>query len=52
VGSGVDNTVYALAANSVFLYVGGKFANAGGKPSNFFGRWGAYQTLYLPMLRK
>ena len=36
-GSGVDNFVFTMAADAGKLYVAGAFAEAGGKPSIYFG---------------
>ena len=51
-GSGVDSYVVGLASDSTFLYAGGWFGTAGTKASQYFGIWGAYPAVYLPLLRK
>jgi hypothetical protein len=51
-GSGVDSTVRALVYESPYIYAGGLFLNAGGKPSSFFGRWGMIHQVYLPVTTK
>jgi hypothetical protein len=38
-GTGVDGTVWALAAFDNSLFVGGDFGKAGGKPSAHIARW-------------
>src|SRR5262245_28701659 len=39
VGSGLNNTVYALAVSGTNLYAGGKFTVAGGVPANGVAKW-------------
>jgi hypothetical protein len=51
-GSGTDSTVWALVNDYPYLYVGGSFANAGDKPSAFFGRWGRLYGVFLPIAVK
>jgi hypothetical protein len=41
IGSGVDSTVFAVAAGNEEVYVGGMFRTAGGVPSAFIARWDA-----------
>ncbi len=50
-GSGADQSVYALALDQNFINVGGLFHNAGGKPSQLFGRYGSI-NLFLPLTMK
>ena len=50
-GSGLDAEGYSLAASPYFIYAGGGFANAGGKPSQYLGRFGQY-VLFLPVTLK
>ncbi|KAA3616981.1 MAG: T9SS C-terminal target domain-containing protein [Calditrichaeota bacterium] len=38
-GSGTNDYVYTMAADSNFLFVGGRFSNAGNKGSNSFARY-------------
>ena len=50
-GSGADGPILSVATDANFVYAGGLFGAAGGKVSNFLGRWGQYQ-LFLPTLRR
>src|SRR5206468_1832401 len=38
-GSGMDNSVYALAISGSNLYAGGSFTNAGGTAANYIAKW-------------
>ncbi len=51
-GSGTDETVYAVLYDQGKAYVGGAFQNAGGKPSTYFGRWGVEYDVHLPVIVK
>ncbi len=43
-GAGVDGPAWAVATDPNFIYTGGAFFNAGGKPAAYFDRWGQYKT--------
>jgi hypothetical protein len=38
-GSGMNDTVWALAVSGTNLYVGGSFTRAGGVPANYIAKW-------------
>ena len=51
-GSGTDNNAIAVATTPSFVFAGGIFGNAGGKVSIFFGRFGSYNRIFLPVTMK
>jgi hypothetical protein len=38
-GSGANDTVFAVCTNGADVWIGGKFTSAGAKPSYYFGHW-------------
>jgi hypothetical protein len=49
-GSGVSDTVYALAPKGARIYAAGGFTEAGGKQSVHFGLWEPKSPVYLPLV--